>query len=171
MINIEMELKKVRAAVEEAEQALASFVGRPLQDAMKEREALVAARARCALLCDLQDLGLGRFPKPPGEDDPLAEYSEGGKRPDFERSMVITVTEHLEQGDHDWEVVVRLPDGRMLAGSLSDDMPQTPGAAVISAGHMLDAELATERWNKLWVSEGVQSDEPDPDRSWDDMTR
>ncbi len=156
MIDIEKELRKARKTQETATLALAAAVDRHPLDVRKEREALIAVRARLALLCDLRDVGLGRFPEPPGKDDPLAVHCVS--RTNFARSMVITVTERLEDGSHDWEAVVRMPDGRMLTSSLSDDAPQTPGAAVISAGHALDSELAEERWNELWVRAGRRDD-------------
>ncbi len=152
MIDIDRRIKAMRAELAAAEQMATMYGSGPIADAsdaaVAAQQRLEAAKIRLALLCDLQDIAVGRFPSSPGTDDPLADYCE--VRPDFERSMVVVVTERLEQGDHSWEVSVRTPDGRYLAGDLSDDMPQTPGEAVQSAGRMLDVELVTERWDDLW---------------------
>ena len=76
---------------------------------------------------------------------------------EFKRTLVVTVTESIEEYSYNWECEVRLPSGKVLSGSLSDDMPSTPGEAVASAGRLLDASLATDRWEELWSEESKRT--------------
>ena len=156
MIEIDRRIKVLRAELNAAEiqESVALGPGHapgPVQEEARRR--VEAARIRLDLLCDLRDeAGIGRLPEfaggPVVEGDELCEG-----RPDFERSLHLVVTERLEDGSYGWDCMIRTPDGRLLAGTLSDDMPVTPGDAVQSAGRMLDLELASERWNELWNDE------------------
>lgn len=69
---------------------------------------------------------------------------------DFCRKMIVEIEENLESGTYTWSATVRLPNGEVLAGSLSDDMPCSPGSALQSAGRVLDIELANDHWASLF---------------------
>lgn len=160
MIEIDRRIRVLRKELSDAELKLKMCAPGPAYEGASvpayeaARQRLDVAKVRLDLLCDLRDeAGIGRFPEYAGgrvvEGDDLCEG-----RPDFERSLYLVVTERLEDGSHGWECTIRTPDGRLLAGSLHDDMPQTPGEAVQSVGRMLDLELASERWNELhWLNE------------------
>jgi hypothetical protein len=143
MIDIDRRLRKARAELAAANELLSARDGAsPAEKVMRSEEA-ISAEARLELLCDLKDeTGVGRMPE--GDD--------------FERSVVIVVTERLEQGDHGWEAAVRLPGGKLLACSLSDDAPASLGEAVESAGRIITHELAEDRMVGLWMCDARRED-------------
>ena len=76
--------------------------------------------------------------------------------PPYKRTILVEVVEEWDGNDHSWSATASLPDskgslagGRILAFDLSDDMPQSPGQAVESAGRQLDHNLALRGWEAL----------------------
>jgi hypothetical protein len=128
MINIDARLKKLRQRYTELERVKER--GEATNDQAQE-QALLGAR-----IDELLSLCRGE----PGH----------GRR-DFTRKMIVEVEESLESDSYAWSATVRLPNGEVLACSLSDDMPNSAGEAIRSAGRMLEAELANDAWERLFV--------------------
>lgn len=68
-------------------------------------------------------------------------------RPEQPDRMVIEILPEDDSRSAFWTVLVRDGRGRLLAASLSDDMPETPGEALASAGRVLDRHMALEGWH------------------------
>jgi hypothetical protein len=96
------------------------------------------------LMAQARDMIAARIDELLGLNDPATDSEN------YEHVLHIQVCERVEEHSHAWDVTVRLPSGEVLAASLSDDMPQTPGEAVMSAGRMLDAELVNTAWAALF---------------------
>lgn len=77
------------------------------------------------------------------------EDRQPSREHDYRRTLVIRVFEEMEGGHYEWSAVAELPDGTLLARSLSDNQPYSPGSAVEALGRILDAELANDRWQEL----------------------
>jgi hypothetical protein len=128
MINVDARLKKLRQQYMELER-------------VRERGDLTNDQAREQALLDARiDELLGFHGIEPGH----------GRR-DFTRKVIVEIEESSEDDSYAWSATVRLPNGEVLACSLSDDMPSSPGDAVQSAGRMLDRELAGDRWTQLFA--------------------
>lgn len=69
--------------------------------------------------------------------------------PPYKRTILVEVIEEWDGHTHSWTAVAHLEDGRTLSCELSDDMPQSPGQAVESAGRQLDHNLALRGWEAL----------------------
>ncbi len=149
MIDIDRRIKRMSAELEAAKEKLKMCGPGPMADsgtdaAVAAQQRVEAAKIRLDLLCDLRnEAGIGRMPE---------------MKEDFERSFIVVVQERLEDGAHAWEAIVRLPGGKLLAMSLSDDMPGSAGEALESVGRMLTHELAEERLAELWKIDARSDD-------------